>query len=405
MTNRSGPPSGRARSMTALALLAGAAASLAACGDTFGEAGGESSRIVVDRAPVAVDDPDLVQVADVRTDREGRTWVLTRHPPLVRIYDADGRRTAAFGEPGGGPAEFGEASILVEGHEDGVGVVDSRRETVRYYAPDGTLLEERSLESGVFLPAQIREVYFGDLGWSWRVEGGFLQDRYPPPPQGMPMQMQQAWDFWAAELVFVPDDGGEPRSLVRLSDFSDFSHEEPPTPRPLSAGPLWDLCPGDELALHTGAAGEVVRFGVDGRVRHRSAVDLPLDPPSRDLVVDWMVSVISGTPDAPDPEILRERAGMIAELAEPTFEPTLPPTRLRCDSEGRVWIQLFDLENDTRGYGREWVVVEPEGRVAAEVVFPPRFHPLRFGPDRVVGVIRDALDVETVGWVPTPALP
>ena len=363
-------------------------------------------QLEVTAVPVTVEDADLVQVSDLRTDPEGRTWVLTRYPPLVRVYGEDGAREAAFGELGDGPREFNAAWALVAGGDAGIGVVDNRRWTLRYFAPDGTLRLEQEIEGDFTFPAEIRDVYYGDLGWTWDVAGGLLQDRYPPPPAGMPMQMQQAYDFWAAELVFVPDDGGEPRTLVTFADFATFDPEEEPAPRPLSAGPLWDLCSGDEFVFHTGATSELIRLGMDGNVRSRSNVELPMGSPDVELVTDWMVEVISGLQPMPGdtPEALRERAGMIAQMAEPHLESTLPPTRLRCDDRGWVWIQLFDMEHDRRGYAREWVVLDEEGSLTATVTFPEGFHPMRFGADRVVGVVRDELEVETVGWIPTPDL-
>lgn len=386
--------------------------SLAACGDRAPDGdratdGGQGPvALEVTEAPVTVDDDDLVHVGDVVTDADGRTWVLTPYPPLIRIYDPDGTRRAAFGEPGGGPEEFGAAWAFVQ-DPDGVGVMDTRRGSVRVYDPDGTLVGQRRVEGGPTLPLEARGVYFGDLGWTWRVEGGLLQDRYPPPPAGAPMQMQQAWDFWAADLVFIPDDGGEPRTLVTFSDFSGFSRDDPPAPRVLSAGPLWDLCGDDEFVFHTGAASEVVRIGLDGSVRSRAHVELPLAPLDREIVSEWLVGVISQLPPMPGdtPEAMRERARLVVERSEPYFEATVPPTRLRCDPEGRVWIQLFDLDDDSRGYARDWVVVGREGEILAEVTFPRGFFPVRIGSDRVTGVVRDEFDVETVGWVPTPAVP
>lgn len=379
---------------------------LSACADRASEGGSEPAYIEVAEAPTLVDDADLVQIRDLRIDAENRIWVLSRHAPLVRVYGSDGGRIAAFGELGQGPEEFRAPSHLIEIGGSGMGVLDAGHSNIRAFAADGTLLEAQEVAMEFRLPLAMRDIYFGDLGWTWAVEGGFLQDRYPPPPAGGPMQLQQAYDFWAGELVLLPEDGGEPRTVLTLADYSTFSPDEPPAPRPLSAGPLWDLCPGDEFVLHTGATSELVRVGMDGSVRRRDPVQLPLGPVDGDILLDWMVAALSTQPPMPGdtPEALRGRASAVAEMAEPNLEPTVPPTRLRCDPRGRVWIQLFDMDHDRRGYAREWTVVGAEGELLAHVTFPEGFHPIRFGTDRVVGIVRDEFDAETVGWVPLPAV-
>jgi hypothetical protein len=385
---------------------------LAACGDPGAAGPGAGPEMLdVTDLPATVQDEDLALVRDIRLDAEGRVWVLSGHPPFVRIYEEDGARVAAFGQPGGGPAEFGAAWALVppvrnavEEGADGMGVFDNRRGTIRTFAPDGTILAEERLDTFTPLPPDTRQVFFGDLAWVWRVEGGLLQDRYPAAPEVGPMPMSQAYDFWQAELAFLPDDGGEPRTLVSFPEVVDLPDEEGPAVRPLSAGPLWDLCPGGEFVVLTRAVPELIRVGLDGRILSRDPVELSLAPLDQGLLVDWMVSVLSQLQPMPGdtPEGMRYRAEAAAERAADYMDPTVPPTRLRCDPDGRVWIQLFDMEDDRRGYARDWVVVDSEGELVAEVTFPVGFHPMRFGSERIVGVVRDELDVETVGWLPFP---
>lgn len=399
------PP--RIRLLLALPVLL----ALAGCGDPDPGAGTGPEVLEVTAEPAAVQDEDLALVRDLREGDQGRIWVLSGHPPFVRIYDGNGTRISAFGEPGGGPGEFGVAWALVPpppgAPEEAMGVFDNRRGTIRTFAPDGTVVAEERLDTFVPLPPDVRQVFFGDLAWVWRVEGGLLQDQYPPVPDAGPMPMQQASDFWIGELVFTPDgEGSEPETRLVLSDVLELPADEPRVPRPLAAGPLWDLCPGGELILHTGAASEVVRVGLDGQVLSRHRVDLPLEELSEGLLAEWMISVISQLQPMPGdtPEAMRERAEAIAAQAAPHLDPHVPPTRLRCDPQGRAWIQLFDMEHDRRGYAREWVVLDGDGDVIAHVTFPAGFHPVRFGSERVLGVLRDELDVETVGWVQTPAL-
>lgn len=195
--------------------------------------------------------------------------------------------------------------------------------------------------------------------------------------------------------------------LAELAGIEPRPGNQPSQPRVLAAGPLVDVCPSGEILIHTGAGSELVRLDLDGSVRSRSPLDLPLPANSMETMVTWLTNV-SETLD-PGPmdtrEALRERSRMVAEMSEPFMEERVPPTRLRCDGEGRAWIQLFDLDDDPRGYAREWVLLDTEGAALAHVTFPPGFSPLHFGPDRITGILRDEFELEVAGWVATPSVP
>jgi hypothetical protein len=360
--------------------------------------------IQVDAPVQVVQDEDLSQIMDVRPDPAGRTWVLSAHPPFVRVYDEDGSRLAAFGQPGGGPDEFGLARALVPpGNEGaGMGVLDTRRARILVFSPQGDVLDETGVQAQMAFPYEMQSAFFGEPFTAWRTGAGILQDVLTTGPWGG----GGPWDLWAGRLV-VTDAEGEVRTvaeLARVAGIEPPSLDGPFQPRVLAAGPMVDVCPSGEVVVHTGARGELVRIGLDGREVARSELDLPLPPNSVETMVTWLTN-ISETLD-PGPmdtrEALRERSRMVAEMSEPLMEERVPPTRLRCDPQGRAWIQLFNLDDDPRGYARDWIVVDREGLHLTRVTFPRGFSPLHVGPERITGILRDDLELEVAGWVPTP---
>ncbi len=353
-----------------------------------------------------VDDADLVAVMDVKDDGDGGIWVLSAHPPFLRSYDEEGQLRWSVGRAGQGPAEFAiPTALLAPAGGEGVEVLDGERGRILHFGSDGELVGAQSVERQPAIPHEFRTAMFGEMGRGWRLSAGVIQDRLP---EGM--GSISPWDFWRGRLLLHPADGGDPRHLPRFADLGGVEVEEPTGPSPprlLAAGPLFDLCPSGEFVLHTGARSELVWFDLEGTVTHRASVSLPLAANSMETMVEWLTGISELLDPGPmdTREALRERSRMVAQMSEPHMERYLPPTRLRCDGEGRVWIQLFDMTDDERGYSRRWSVVDRSGSITHEVTFPPGFSPLTFGREHILGTLRDPLGAERAAWVPLPELP
>lgn len=84
--------------------------------------------------------------------------------------------------------------------------------------------------------------------------------------------------------------------------------------------------------------------------------------------------------------------------------------RLLVSRSGGLWVMAYPtIEEPISSYqlalpfvaradpdGARWRVLSPEGELVAEVRTPPGFFPLEIGEDYILGVSKDALDVETV---------
>ncbi len=61
--------------------------------------------------------------------------------------------------------------------------------------------------------------------------------------------------------------------------------------------------------------------------------------------------------------------------------------------DGYLWVRAYDVPGHE---ANNWSVFDAEGTLRGAVELPPRFQPLDIGSDYVLGVWRDADDVEHV---------
>lgn len=78
-----------------------------------------------------------------------------------------------------------------------------------------------------------------------------------------------------------------------------------------------------------------------------------------------------------------------AELPGPSTRPAYGAVLV--DAEGYLWVAA---SRPGTADAESWSVFDADGRWLGEVALPPRFRPLRIGSDEILGVRRDALDVE-----------
>jgi hypothetical protein len=88
-------------------------------------------------------------------------------------------------------------------------------------------------------------------------------------------------------------------------------------------------------------------------------------------------------------EDIRRRIG--GDLQFPTYLPTydgiLPTT------DGGAWARIFTFPTDS---APRWDVFDASGVFHGSIRTPPHFRPFEVGPDYLLGVGRDSLDVERV---------
>lgn len=79
-------------------------------------------------------------IQDVKLGPDGRVYVLDGQAEQVRIFDASGRHVRTVGREGGGPGEFRGAIALRWGPEGNLWVVDDRNQRYTVLSPAGDLV-------------------------------------------------------------------------------------------------------------------------------------------------------------------------------------------------------------------------------------------------------------------------
>jgi hypothetical protein len=83
---------------------------------------------------------------------------------------------------------------------------------------------------------------------------------------------------------------------------------------------------------------------------------------------------------------------VLEDLPKPTDFPLID--QIQADVGDRLWVRTFT------GYGSDlatWLILRPEGRPIAQAILPSELQVLEIGKDYLLGVLRDADGVESVG--------
>ena len=94
---------------------------------------------------------------------------------------------------------------------------------------------------------------------------------------------------------------------------------------------------------------------------------------------------------AVSPEQLRVIQEVAAVSPRPDVRPAFGP--MVSDDLGYVWLAPYLPHPDAPA---PWLVVDPAGDILGEVLLPPGFELTHVGGDRLVGIVRDEMDLETV---------
>ena len=349
----------------------------------------ETGTRAVPGAPAAVAPEPLAAVGEVPGDTlhefhqvttpfalpDGRIVVPLRGMGVVRVFSGEGEFLETLGRPGQGPGEFSWiGSAWPRG--DTVEVSDSRSRRVTRFLPDGSV-RTVPLEPGPPAEAAVP----GTFGDGWAVVGIVRVDR-----EG---RDQMALHHFAGT-------GEHLWELARVEGYVRYTFPGGGSPIPLSPRAQYAVH-GDRLFLGQTLEPALQVIDTAGEVVDRIVwePEAALDPAQAQRLVA----------DSAHLQWVGEEEAHRARIREAPLPPRAPAySTLLVDSEGFLWIRPWeplihatDVGGLARvGPGGTWRILSPGGEDLGTVELPPELEPSWIGPDRVVGVRRDAYDVESV---------
>lgn len=302
----------------------------------------------------------------------GEIWIANDGSHQVLWFSEDGRRLRAFGAEGQGPGEFQRVSSLSLAG-DSIIVGDLRLGRLTIFAPDGTVLDVQGLGGSWWLGADFIDRL---------ADGSVVLLKHEAPPGEMIGHVE-----FDAVLYRAAEVGDEPEVIDRFTGLEAFYRREGDVVRA-------QRIPFARNGL-AASSGTVIAYGATQEpVIRRFAVDRPLDP-----------VLLTEKPAEATGELIRREQHRLLGLALGEEMPQAARTRLAGLPEPEV-LPLYHclaVGDD----GSVWVVppvsdgpvsvtiLRPDGNTG-EVTFPTKLEILDITSESVLGVERDALDVESV---------
>jgi len=337
---------------------------------------------------------EVSAIRDLALTPAGGVWILNTAAPRLLLQHRDGRLVTAFGRTGEGPQQLGFPAAIVEASDTSVTVHDRKRNALRTFDLDGVEVASTPLEGvRTLVPSDLDYVLAGSPFLTTMegtlTEGALLLSDFPEA------RRPGTAHLWNRQIVRVRP---EPAVVEVIADFReerDRFAEELSGASILVPAPLWASCPDGTVALYMPFRNEVRWMG------GRAVVSTPESPrplASREVVAAVRGRITSGPQPAPMSESEIEAAiPMAVRQLGSEMSSTAPAyVEMACGYGSVAWLQRFSVEHDWLGRGEEIDLVWPDGRLMRLRV-PRGFRLLRFDGDTLLGVLRDAFDVEQPG--------
>ena len=301
----------------------------------------------------------------------------------IRVFDSSGDHQWTAGRQGEGPGEFRIMDSLGTDPDGGIWVYDFSLQRITFVGPDGEIGEVTELEHDIPTLGMVGRLRDGSfvLAQLWgsgpvaeAAEEGLRRDPAVIAHFGADGELVDTiGEFPGRELQLRVEDG---RMVMGSPLFGRTASHT-----------LWgnSLVVGDqilfELRLYSSS-------GKLGRIVRIPEADLSL---SREEIESTMAQQLADLPES-------RRPGYRSFLEEAGLPDTKPAyTHLLPDRAGNLWVSEFARYPTPPG---KWTVFDADGRWLGSVTMPPDFRPYEIGPDWILGVRRDELEVQRVRLYP-----
>ncbi len=350
---------------------------------------GSAPRVVIGETPGAEPEYQFAHVASALTLSDGRIVVLDGGAAEVRWYSPDGDYLYGAGGRGQGPGEFTAARAVYAGPGDTLIVEDARSGKHVFFSPEGEVVREDFPDART--PAALPR--FVECASQMLPDRSLLTcvpeaGEPPPNPYPDPGRLRDM-----RRLVRVSRDrstvdtlglwGGVEQFGIVANGRTQFAMHPHYSRTHLAAsrGPL-------RIAIALNPEYSIEIWTPDGRleriVRREDARRAPTDEERR--TAREALAIFAGGDDA-----LANR--FMAEVPEPSAIPAVQG--LAFSTSGNLFVARTPWSERSATMG-EWDIFDATGRWTGTVELPARFRPTEVGPDYLLGVMTDDLDIQSV---------
>lgn len=337
-------------------------------------------------------DYELTFVGALAVGAAGEIYVAQPEDGAVRVFDARGRHLRTLGRHGSGPGEYARVDGL-GWKGDSLWVADAQQNRITFLGRDGRVLRTVTATAPVVPGAGFPAPPAGVLG-----DGRLIAN---PSPSLASVQRRTVGRL---PLLRMSREGrleggfGEMDARGWMEKIERPHHSMTFT-LPVQSQSLWSLAPDGSsvVVVHRPIPADrehggfrVVRYDASGRVVLDRGYAQRARPTAEvaDSVRAFLVSLFTQTHIADSPGQAQAFARDSVQL--PRFLPLIDA--VVAGRDGTIWLRR-------QGWGAprgEYLVLDRDGRILANVAVPPRTRILQAQRDRVWAEVTDELDVPTV---------
>jgi hypothetical protein len=322
----------------------------------------------------------LYQVSGALRLPDGRIAVANGGASQIRVFGADGVLLSTFGRKGEGPGEYAQPTLAGRMAGDSLVVFDAGLRRASILTADSGYIRSYAVgtEGGGFPMAR------GTLpDGSITIGGGMYFSSADGFPNGL-IRAPSKYVIIAPDGTIRLDLGDYPAAeMFARSDGSRFSATIVPF------GRLTGYAVTPELIwIGTGDDWSIRGFALDGRLERIARFDRSRRPVTAEL---RQAAIEEKVENASNENQARE---LRAQMADVPIPGTMPPWELfLADALGDIWIGEFLAPGEE---SRTWTIMDPLGHAIGRVTTPLRTLPLDIGPDYILGLTLDELNVESL---------
>lgn len=310
-----------------------------------------------------------------------RIVVLNGGSQDLRFFDLDGRHVRTVGRKGGGPGEFENAFWLGPHAGDSILVYDFSQRRI-------SVLDRE----GAFGRSVTPEFSFGNMAGrladgSFVVRPGVIFGAGSAPPSGLQRpdivllratlegQVSDTLAIYPGSEALMESGGTAGQRWIRI--------------RTQPFGRSTQVAAGDStIYVGTSDAWSIDVLDPEGSLIGLIRRSRELGPVTPDVIERYVASQLDALRNQ---DARQENERFYATVDYPERLPAYGS--MRVDDDGNLWVQDYVVARDD---SLRWSIFDRAGRILGRVSMPPGMAVHQIGPDYVLGMVRDELDVEHI---------